>query len=121
MFSMFRKIATAAVVLIGTLTLTVQPITAQGSRYSLRIENASQFAIYQIFISSSDSPYWTDQLGRNVLVSGDSFTITNVPPGEYDIRFVDQDGDSCTLAHVNIFHDTSWRLTTNWLLQCEFR
>jgi len=51
--------------------------------------------------------------------SGSSFTLTDIHPGEYDIRFVDEDGDSCTLAKRNIFQDLSWRLTDSWLLNCE--
>lgn len=32
-----------------------------------------------------------------------TFTLTGIRPGEYDIRFVDEDGNSCTLA--NHAHD----------------
>jgi uncharacterized protein (DUF2141 family) len=96
------------------------PATAQGSRYSLTLVNRTGYAIEQIYISPSDTNDWgSDQLGRRILVSGSSFTFTNIRPGEYDIKFVDEDGDTCKLSHQNVFNNLSWELSQSWLLSCE--
>jgi hypothetical protein len=61
-----------------------------------------------------------DQLKDFVLTAGSTFTLTSIAVGEYDVKFVDEDGDACVLRHIKITDDTSWRVTTQWLLQCEF-
>jgi hypothetical protein len=110
--------------LIFLLSLAALPQTAnaQGRRYILRIQNVSRFDIHRIYVSPSDSRNWgPDLLGDDVLRSGSAFTITDIRPGEYDIRFVDEDGDACILNDIAIFRSTSWTLTTAWLLNCEIR
>jgi hypothetical protein len=96
-------------------------LLAAGSRWSLTIKNQSKFDIYELFISSSEAPNWgRDLLGSDVLRSGSSWTIQKVMTGEYDVKFVDEDGDTCILRNTQLTKDTAWDLTTNWLLRCEF-
>jgi len=92
---LFRSLSKMAVTLtiLTTLAAFVQaPMNAQDNRYSLTIHNTSGYHIYKIYMSSS----------------------------KYDIKFVDQDGDACKLLKVKVFHNTSWNLTSQWLLGCEF-
>lgn len=117
-----RIIAGSLAVLMALVATVVPfPVSAQGSRYSLRIVNATSYDIENMYLSSSDSGVWgPDQLGPfRVIRSGSTFTLTDIRPGEYDIKFVDGGGDSCTLRYQNIFQDLSWRLTNSWLLSCE--
>jgi hypothetical protein len=123
---MFRqslpKIALTLAVLMAVAGFVQAPLNAQGSRYSLTLNNVSGFHIYRIYMSSSENGQWgPDQLGAHALVSGGSYTIYNIPPGEYDIKFVDADGDVCRLLRVNVFRNTAWDLTRTWLLGCEFK
>jgi uncharacterized protein (DUF2141 family) len=124
MFNRLRSITTMALVALLAASTCLVPLASaqQGSHYSLTVVNSSVYDIEHVYFSPSDSNYWgPDQLGLYTIDSGHRFTFTNIRPGEYDIKFVDEDGDSCILRHQNVFQNLSWNLTTSWLLQCEFR
>jgi hypothetical protein len=89
-------------------------------RHRLVIQNDSRYDVHRIHLSSSDSNSWgRDVLGATVLTSGSRHTITNIPTGRYDIKFVDEDGDQCVLKSFAVARDLAWTLTTDWLLKCE--
>jgi hypothetical protein len=115
--------ALAAILSVYLPIWFVQSGDAQGSRYVLRIDNQSTYDVYKLYVSSSERTRWgPDLLGRNgVLRTGSSWRITDIQAGEYDVKFVDQDGDECILSNINIFRDTSWNLTKDFLLKCEQR
>jgi hypothetical protein len=97
-------------------------VGAQGHHYSLKITNASKYDIYHLYLTSSDDRHWgPDQLRDDIIGSdGGSFTLTGLQTAEYDVKFVDEDGDDCVLQNIQITGDTSWTLTTDWLVRCEF-
>ena len=102
--------------------IAVTPLTAnaQGSRYALTIRNYSRYRIDRLYMSASDENLWgPDQLGQNMIYSDSQFTLTNIRPGEYDIRIVDASGDRCTIKGVSVFENKIWTITTANLLQCE--
>jgi uncharacterized protein (DUF2141 family) len=102
------------------LAAAVVSFAAQGSRYSLKVNNTSSYDIHRLYLSSSDVETWgSDQLGTRVLKSGATFTVTDVRTGEYDIKVVDQDGDACVLRKIKIVDDVTWNLTNEALLRCE--
>lgn len=104
---------------VGTFAVLPQTSASQ-NRYSLKLNNRSKFDIYHLQVSSTEEDEWgPDQLGDTVLEAGTSFTLTNIKPGEYDIRVIDEDGDKCVLNNVKIFEDSHWDITTARLLQCE--
>jgi hypothetical protein len=108
--------------LIGALVVVPQAAEAQGRRYMLTLQNRSSYDIHRLFMSPSDVENWgPDQLGTRVIHSGQSFTLTNITPGEYDIAIADEDGDKCILKAVPIFNDKSWSLSDQNLLQCQDR
>lgn len=90
-------------------------------RYWLKITNNSKYDIYHLYVSRAESDRWgPDQFGDFVLqASGGSFTLTDLIPGDYDIKFVDEDGDECVLHDISIFQNKNWALTTAWLTNCE--
>ncbi len=97
-----------------------RPAEPASNRYSLSITNSSKYDIHRLYMSSSEDRNWgPDQLGDYILKTGQSYTITDIVPGEYDVKFVDEDGDECVLKNIQIFKNTSWELTTKWLTQCE--
>ena len=121
-----RRLAhcTVAVTLFVVLLLAgLAPATATAQRrghYTLLIENDSRYDIYYLYMSRTLENNWgSDQLGSEVLDSGETFALGNIPAGEYDVKFVDEDDDVCVLNDIAIVHDTEWRLTTNFLLECE--
>ena len=94
--------------------------SATTMRYSLKVTNNSKLDIRQIYISPTSRTQWgTDLLGTQVLSTGTWMTIAKLIPGNYDVKFVDEDGDECILNNTRVAQDTSWALTTDWLLGCE--
>ncbi len=90
-------------------------------RYWLKVTNNSRYDIYHLYVSSAESSRWgPDQFGDFVLqAGGGTFTLTDLVPGDYDIKFVDEDGDECVLEGISIFQNKNWALTTSWLTNCE--
>jgi len=111
----------AAISALFVIALAVMPLPVNAqNRYSLKLQNDSKWDIYSLYVSSSETQQWgPDQLGDDTLAAGSSFTLTDLIPGEYDIKFVDEDGDECTLRNIKIFKNESWLLTTPWLARCE--
>ena len=109
-----------AVVLLflGGLSVALSPVNAQ-DRYSLKIKNSSKYAIFNLYVASSEDEKWgPDQLRDNTIDLGGTFTLTDLVPGEYDIRFVDENGSECVLKKIGVFKNISWSLTTEWLEKC---
>lgn len=121
--SALLRIAVLALCL-GALGIMSPRVNAQ-NRYSLKIINNSRYQITQLFVSSTENDEWgPDQFGEgksNVLNPGESFTLTDLIPGEYNIKFVDPDGDTCILKDIKIFKNESWSLTSAWLEKCGAR
>jgi hypothetical protein len=94
----------------------------QADRYTLHLVNTSGFDIYRIQMSSSDDRSWHgDLLGTSgVLESGNAFDITNIVAGEYDLKLVDEDGDTCVKMKVQFFQNKVVNITRDWLIGCEF-
>ena len=115
--------AVAVTLFVVLLLAGLAPATATAQRrghYTLLIENDSRYDIYYLYMSRTLENNWgSDQLGSEVLDSGETFALGNIPAGEYDVKFVDEDDDVCVLNDIAIVHDTEWRLTTNFLLECE--
>ena len=108
---------TVALVLIGGLAVSAR---AWSSRIRVDIANQSSYDIYGLFLSSSGDDLWgRDLLGSSVLATGTSVAVT-AAPGRYDLKLVDEDGDTCTVMGLNLYSDTAWSITNRWLLSCEF-
>ena len=115
--------AVAATLFVVLLLAGLAPATATAQRrghYTLVIENDSRYDIYYLYMSRTLEDDWgPDQLGDKVLSAGEMFTLENIPAGEYDVKFVDEDDDECVLNDIAIVDDTEWSLTTDFLLECE--
>jgi hypothetical protein len=106
--------------LLGTVAVAPLRANAQGSRYLLTVRNQSRFQIDRLYLSASDEDNWgPDQLGRRVISAYSDFSLTNIRPGEYDIKIVDHDGDGCVIRRVSFFESRSWTITNANLLRCE--
>jgi hypothetical protein len=103
--------------------LHVPPAEAQGrkrSSSSVTFVNSSRWDIYALFLSASNEDYWgPDQLGEDILFSGDRFTLTSIRCGYYDLMLVDEDEDQCVLTEVNICGSEHVVITDQDLLACE--
>ncbi len=88
---------------------------------TIKIVNQSEWDIHHLYLSSTSDKQWgPDQLGKDVIESGDTYTLTDIDCDHYDIRLVDEDGDECVVEDVDMCGDnTVWRITDKALLACE--
>jgi hypothetical protein len=106
---------------LSVLCLIAMAAPAFAGGASVKVINQSKWEIHHLFISPADENHWgPDQLGEDVLTKGDSFTITNIPCDDYDVKVVDEDGDECVIEGAHLCHDDSfWKITDKELLSCE--
>lgn len=86
--------------------------TAVPTRHSLQVENASSQAICYLYLSYADDDSWgPDQLGSSrILYPGNSFTLTNIRSGVYDIKARTCDGEVVTRFGIRVYEDKIWTL-----------
>jgi len=112
----------AAVGLAVILCLAAGATTPAGAvnRVRVNIANNSSYDIYQLFMSPTGDNNWGhDLLGDGTLTTGYSEVVT-ANPGRYDLKLVDEDGDTCIVMGLNVYESASWSITDRWLLSCEF-
>jgi hypothetical protein len=111
----------ALILILVTVLALVPASAAAGLGYTVKIENASIYDIYHIYMSPVGYTIWgPDLLGSNILYTNYTFTQPGLAAGHYDLKLVDEDGDSCVVPNVAVYGDTNWRITNSWLLNCEF-
>src|SRR5689334_15903022 len=65
---------------------TEEANTSDGT-VSLDIENAGETDICEVYIALIDDKAWgDDQLGEKKILAGETFTLTDIPEGEYDMQ-----------------------------------
>jgi hypothetical protein len=120
MFMRKFKIMVVACCAILAILASGVSAPAQSTFYNLRMENHTGYNMYELRLSSVNDPSWErDLLGAGVFEDGNTFTVTRISPGRYDIAFVDEDADVCVLHNVPIFSNLNWDLSQSWLLGCE--
>jgi len=73
---------------------------------TLDVHNDSGTDIYYLYVSPSSSDTWgSDQLGSTILFTGDTFTVTDIPPGSYDILALD-DSDNTVHEEYGLYLDS---------------
>ena len=87
---------------------------------SATLINQSRWDIYALFISPTHEAQWgPDQLGKYVLESGTSYTLTSIACGNYDVKMVDEDGDECVLEEIYLCGAEQAVITDKDLLACQ--
>lgn len=103
---------------ILAVALTAIALTANAG--DVTISNASDWNLQHLYVSSVDQEKWgADQLGEEVIGTGESFTLKGVPCATYDVKLVDEDGDECEVADVDICGDGGWTIESDDLLACQ--
>lgn len=84
-----------------------------GGNATLTIINNSGVTIFYAYVSPSTSPDWgNDVLGASTIANGESFTVTGIVPGTYDLKVEDSSHNTIeTLMGVNISGDIQWTVT----------
>jgi hypothetical protein len=88
---------------------------------TLAIHNTSKWAVHHLYLSPANENEWgQDQLGKNTIEPGASFTLKEIPCNTYDIKVVDDDGDECMIKGQKFCgHEVTWDLSDDELLGCE--
>lgn len=88
---------------------------------SLTIDNASSYALYEIYITEIGNPSWgPDMLGGDILLPGEALTVL-LDCGDYDALVVDEDGIQCELNGLDLcFDDAVWVIDDFTLNTCGF-
>src|ERR1700750_2668325 len=74
----------------------LHPVSAQ--TVTLKIQNTSEVGIFSIYMSRPDHAAGeTDTLGNGKLAPGTAITITGIAPGSYDMKLLDENGNSCVI------------------------
>lgn len=105
-----------------TLALSVAlPAAAAPRKASIKVINQSKWDIHHLFLAARTSHEWgVDQLGEEVIRTGESFTLTDIECDLYDIRIVDEDGDECVLEKQDLCGEPStWKITNKGLRACK--
>ena len=97
------------------------PVVAQAQKSNVVIKNKSDWEIHQFFLSAVDTDKWgADQLGEDVIATGDTFTLKGIPCDSYDVMLVDEDGDECVVPEVDICGESQgWVISNDDLLECQ--
>lgn len=97
------------------------PSFAHAAKSSVVVKNKSDWEIHQFFLSPVDTDDWgPDQLGEDVISTGDTFTLNGIPCDSYDVMLVDEDGDECIVPEVDICSgQEGWIITNDDLLECQ--
>ena len=100
---------------------TTLPASTAGKKSDVTVVNKSAWEIHHLYLSAADQNEWgPDQLGEEVIGTGDSFKIMGVPCDQYDVRLVDEDGDECMVFDVDICgSNEKWEIESGDLLKCE--
>ena len=86
----------------------------------VEVENQTSWEIHEIYFAPTSQDDWgEDHLGEYVLEAGMTLTLTDVSPGKWDIRLVDEDEDVCVLESVHIKSSETWVVTDDDLLGCQ--
>jgi hypothetical protein len=101
------------------LAVAVVPAFAVAQTRTFTVNNDTRWTIEHVYVSPSGDPYWhEDQLGSKVLPPDYWFKMSIVP-GWYDVKLVDEDGDSCTLKGLDFRAGETWTMTDQLLALCE--
>jgi hypothetical protein len=116
-FNIKLSLAAGAIMLATGLTSTV----ASAQTRMFTIYNDSSFRIDQLYVSPSGDNFWgADLLGNTVMDPSDGAPVA-VAPGYYDVKLVDEDGDSCVVDNINFYVNRTWIMTDDSLISCELR
>lgn len=94
---------------------------AEAQKSNVTVKNSSDWEIHEFYLSSSEEAEWgPDQLGEDVIGTGESFTLRAIPCDTYDVMLVDEDGDECIVEEVELCGSKeTWTITNKILLGCQ--
>lgn len=106
-------------VIAALVTFAIAPAA---HAYELDVVNNSRTAIHHLFLSSNDDGEWgPDQLGDgsgDVVGPGETFTLTDIGGGRYDVKIVAEDNTECEVENARFNEGKEWVITEAMLDDC---
>lgn len=107
---------------IVCVLLAMASVTA-AQALTLKVVNKSKTAIHHLYLNDSSENDWgPDQLGdktSDTIEPGDSFTLTNIDAGDYDVKLVTDDDTECEIDEVDFKSSKTWTITEHMLNKCD--
>jgi hypothetical protein len=123
MMKMKALAAIAAVLSLTAAAASAAPLSESldtlRAGYRLKIVNDSSLSIREIYLSLTHEYWGPDRLTWQTLDPGHHFSIDALRVGPYDLRLVDEDGDTCGIHGIWINRDRTVTIETEALLRCE--
>jgi hypothetical protein len=117
MFSTIKKVLVAGALVLATAVGF--STTAAAQQRTFTVFNRSSYRINHLYVSPTSYTHWgSDRLGSDIFYPNYRFDLS-VAPGWYDIKLVDEDGDSCVVRDVDFRDGESCTITDGTLLTCE--
>ena len=88
---------------------------------SITFKNSSKWEIHGLFLSTTKEKEWgPEQLGKDqVIGTGETFSLTDIEPGKYDMKLVDEDEDECVITGIKLASDQAVEITDKDLIACQ--
>jgi hypothetical protein len=94
------------------LALVTMFATGDANAAAVVLVNESGVVLEKLYISPCSAPHWgANQLAGAPLESSRSFTVSDLPPGCYDLKVVLPPWNSCVLNGAAVFKSLVWRIT----------
>jgi hypothetical protein len=101
------------------LAMLLAALSAPAFAGQLIIRNNSSWDFHYVYISPSSQGEWgPDQLGNDTIPSGSSYNFTGVGCNTWDVKIVDEDGDTCQLMNRRICGTVDWSFNNRDWLNC---
>lgn len=103
---------------LGLSLMFMQAVPAVAA--TIKIENRSSWEIHEIYFAPTSQEEWgDDHLGKQVLKTGMTLSLTGVNPGKWDVRLVDEDNDECIVEGQKISASETFVIEDDDLLSCQ--
>ena len=87
---------------------------------TIQIQNQSSWDTHEIYFAPSSHDDWgDDHLGKQVLKSGMTLSLSDVEPGLWGVRLVDDDEDECVVGAQQISASQTFVIDNEDLLNCQ--
>jgi hypothetical protein len=87
-------------------TPTSEPEATDDLTATLLVDNTSSIDVCYLYVALTSDPEWgSDQLEDDVILAGESYELWNIPPGTYDLKVDDCEGNELAVQQAIVFDE----------------
>lgn len=95
-------------------------ISSSASALELKLVNKTGKELHELYFAPAGDEEWgPDQLGDEVVEDGETYTLTKIPKGKYDVLFVDENDDKCDLRDVDFTSSETFVMSKSVIKGCQ--